>query len=425
MARESEHPRRGGRIVTTELFEVVTPATALERLLAHLRPIEQRELVAGPEAVGRVLAADVRAPEASPAFRRSVMDGYAVRASDTFGATEGLPAFLPISGEVPMGAQAGDDLAPGDATLIHTGGMLPPGADAVVMVEFTQEVGDATIEVMRPVAPGENMVEAGEDVRQGDTVLSAGHRLRAHDVGALAALGVTHVEVTRRPRIGILSTGDEVIPADSTPDPGQVRDVNSTALAARARQTGAEPRVYGIAPDNRDALGALSRRAFEECDLTAISAGSSVSTRDLTAEAISALGKPGVLAHGVSVKPGKPTIVAVAEGKPIFGLPGNPVSALVIFEVLVAPTIQHLLGATTAPPVAHARARLARNIASAAGRVDFVQARLVEREGELWAEPEFGKSNLIFTMVRATGVIEVPLDLAGLREGAWVDVRLH
>ena len=411
--------------MTTELFEVVTPATALKRLLAHLRPAERRELVAGPDAVGRVLAADVRAPESSPAFRRSVMDGYAVRASDTFGATEGLPAFLPISGEVPMGAQAADDLTPGQVMLIHTGGMLPPGADAVVMVEFTHEVGDATIEVTRAVAPGENVVDAGEDVRQGDTVLSAGHRLRAHDVGALAALGITRIGVAHRPRVGIVSTGDEVIPADGTPVPGQVRDVNSTTLAARARQAGAEPRVYGIAPDDRDALGALLRRAFDECDLTAISAGSSVSSRDLTAEAISALGEPGVLAHGVSVKPGKPTIVAVADGKPVFGLPGNPVSALVIFDALVAPTIRHLLGATTEPPVARARARLARNIASAAGRVDFVQARLVEREGELWAEPEFGKSNLIFTMVRAAGMIEIPLDLAGLREGTWVDVRLH
>jgi molybdopterin molybdotransferase len=293
--------------------------------------------------------------------------------------------------------------------------MLPAGADAVVMVEHTHEVGDATIEVTRPVAPGENVVEAGEDVQQGDTVLTAGHRLRAHDAGALAALGVTHIEVTRRPRVGILSTGDEVIPADGTPVPGQVRDVNSTALTGRARQAGAEPRVYGIAPDDRDALEVLARRAFEECDLTAISAGSSVSTRDVTAEAISALGKPGVLAHGVSVKPGKPTIVAVANGRPVFGLPGNP----------VAPTIRHLRGGATEPPAARARARLARNIASAAGRVDFVQVRLVDREGELWAEPEFGKSNLIFTMVRAAGMIEVPLDLAGLQEGTWVDVRLH
>ena len=310
--------------MTTELFEVVTPATALKRLLAHLRPAEPRELVSGPDAVGRVLAADARAPESSPAFRRSVMDGYAVRASDTFGATEGLPAFLPISGEVPMGAQAADDLTPDHVMLIHTGGMLPPGADAVVMVEFTHEVGDATIEVTRAVAPGENVVDAGEDVRQGDTVLSAGHRLRAHDVGALAALGLTCIEVAHRPRVGIISTGDEVIPADGTPLPGQVRDVNSTTLAARARQAGAAPRVYGIAPDDRDALGALLRRAFEECDLTAISAGSSVSSRDLTAEAISALGEPGVLAHGVSVKPGKPTIVAVADGKPVFGASRQP-----------------------------------------------------------------------------------------------------
>ena len=410
--------------MTTELFEVVTPQVALERLFAHLTPLRQTERVPGEQAVGRVLAADLGAPERSPAFRRSVMDGYAVRAADTFGASESLPGYLTRAGEVPMGQAATMPVMPGTAMLIHTGGMLPPEADAVVMVEHTQPVDESTIEVTRPVAPGDNVVQPGEDVESGEMVLPAGHALRPQDVGALAGLGVTELAVVRRPVLAVLSSGDEVVPASERPGPGQVRDVNGTALMALARLAGAEPRGYGIAPDERPILEATATRAHRECDLLVISAGSSVSTRDLTAQVIESLGEPGILVHGVSVRPGKPTIIAVAAGKPVFGLPGNPVSALVIFDLLVAPAIRRLLGARGEPAVTTVRARLTRNIASATGRVDYVQARLVERDGEIWAEPVFGKSNLVFTMVRAAGMIRVPLDLAGLREGSWVDVRL-
>ena len=410
--------------MTTELFDVVRPEQALERLWAYLTPSTDLERLPALDAVGRVAASDVRAPEESPAFTRSVMDGYAVRASDTFGASEGLPSYLRVSGEVPMGVAATQPLEVGTAQLIHTGGMLPPAADAVAMVEHTQTIGDGSIEVVRPVAPGENVVQPGEDIAVGEVILASGQLVRPQDAGALAALGVLELDVRRRPKLAILASGDEVVPPDQTPAAGQVRDVNSTALTALARTLGAEPQTFGIAPDDRRVLTRMVRDAMAVSDVLVVSAGSSVSTRDLTAEVLGSLGEPGVLAHGVAVKPGKPTIIAAAAGKPLFGLPGNPVSALVIFDLLVAPVIRRLLGMQSDPAVPSVRAKLARNISSASGRVDYVQARLTDREGEMWAEPVFGKSNLIFTMSRASGMIRVPLDLAGLREGSWVDVRI-
>ncbi|MBM4435678.1 MAG: molybdopterin molybdotransferase MoeA [Actinobacteria bacterium] len=410
--------------MSTELFEVVTPEAALARLMVHVLPLGRTERVPIDLAAGRVAAVDVRAPEGLPAFARAAMDGFALGAVDTFGATEGLPTYVRIAGEVPMGAAPAEPVLPGTAWLIHTGGMLPPRADAVVMVEHTQRIDATNIEVLRPVAPGDNVVQPGEDVAPGSVVLPAGHLAQPHDAGALAALGITEVEVVQAPRLGIIASGDEVVPAHRTPGPGQVRDVNSTALTALARAAGAEPIRFGIAPDDRATLARTVVRAHAETDALVISAGSSVSARDLTAGVIAALGAPGILAHGISVKPGKPTIVAVAEGKPVFGLPGNPVSALVVFDLLVAPAIRRLLGMTDAPMPQRCQARLAHNIPSVTGRVDYVPARLVEREGNLWAEPIFGKSNLIFTMVRAHGLIQVPLDLGGLRAGTIVDVRL-
>ncbi len=410
--------------MTTELFDVVRPDHALERLWAYVTPSTDVDRVPVLDAVGRVVGAEIRAPEQSPAFRRSVMDGYAVRASDTFGASEGLPSFLGVRGEVPMGAAATQPLEVGTAQLIHTGGMLPPAANAVVMVEHTQMIGDESIEVVRPVAPGENVVQPGEDIAVGDVILAGGQVVRPQDAGALAALGILELDVRRRPRLAILASGDEVVPPSQAPAAGQVRDVNSTALAALARTLGAEPQTFGIAPDDPRVLTRMVTNALAASDLLVVSAGSSVSTRDLTATVLGSLGEPGVLVHGVAVKPGKPTIIAASAGKPLFGLPGNPVSALVIFDLLVAPVIRRLLGMRSDPAVPTVRAKLARNISSATGRVDYVQARLTEREGEMWAEPVFGKSNLIFTMSRASGMIRVPLDLAGLREGSWVDVRI-
>lgn len=409
---------------TRELFRVLPPDDACRILLENLRPSPERERVPIAQALDRVLAADVISPTDLPTFPRSTMDGFAVRAVDTYGASEGLPAYLTVVGESPMGQAPSVRVAPGQAVRISTGAMLPQGTDAVVMVENTQEIGNNTIEVLRPVAPGENVVQIGEDTVRGERVLPRGHILRPQDLGALAAVGVVHVEVAPRLRVGVISSGDEVVPPDVEPAPGQVRDVNTYTLTALTHRLGHVPVAYGIIRDDPEALRRAARRAWEECDVVILSAGSSVSTRDMTAQAIASLGEPGILVHGVSLRPGKPTILAVAGGKPVFGLPGNPVSCMVTYDLFVAPALYHLSGCP-APPARHkVWARLTKNIASAPGRVDYVQVRLEERDGELWAEPVFGKSNLIYTLVRADGMVRVGLDRGGLSSGEMVAVVL-
>jgi len=407
-----------------ELFTVHTPPVAWARFVAHFQPPVRTERIATADALDRVLAEQPVSPQDLPEFARATVDGYAVVAVDTFGATPGLPAFLDLIGEVPMGKAATFALEPGAAALVHTGGMIPSGADAVVMIEDTQRVAAGYIEIFRPVAEGQNIVQVGEDIRRGQAILAPGHRLRPQDIGGLLALGITALTVAVPPVVGIISTGDEVVPPDSLVQPGQVRDINSYSLAGLAVRAGARAIRYGIVPDDRAALETAAARAVAACDIVVFSAGSSVSYRDMTADVIDGLGKPGVLVHGVSVKPGKPTILAVCDGKAVFGLPGNPVSAMVIFDLFITPAIGLLLG-TQKPPQTTVTARLARNLASDSGREDYVQVRLEEREGELWAVPVLGKSNLIYTLVNAAGTIQIPLDANGLRAGAWVTVVRH
>ncbi|MBV9169857.1 MAG: molybdopterin molybdotransferase MoeA [Chloroflexi bacterium] len=410
--------------MTRELFDVRTPPDALRIVLDRLVPLSEPERVKTKDALDRVLAEALCSPSDLPSFRRSTMDGFAVRAADTYGATEGLPAYLEIVGEILMGRAASIELQRGHAAVIATGGMLPDTADAVIMVEQTQAVGPHTIEVLRPVAPGENVVQVGEDVRRGDPLLERGHTLRPQDIGGLLALGITDVCVARRLAVGIVSGGDEVIDPEHSPAPGQIRDINSYTLASLVLRDGHTPRLHGIVPDDYTALEREVRAAFEASDVLVVSAGSSVSTRDMTATVISSLGLPGVLVHGVSLKPGKPTILAVCDGKPVFGLPGNPVSCMVTYGLFVAPTLALLAGAD-APTQKRVAARLTRNVASATGREDYIQVRLEERpDGGVDAVPVFGKSNLIYTLIRADGMLKIPLDAGGLLAGTPVDVML-
>ncbi|MBV8950502.1 MAG: molybdopterin molybdotransferase MoeA [Actinobacteria bacterium] len=409
---------------THELFNVRTPADALSILLRALDACSRTEEVETAEAMDRVLAEDITAPSHLPTFRRSTMDGFAVRAADTFGATEGLPAYLEIVDEVLMGHPAARRLATSECARIATGGMLPDGSDAVVMVEHTQQVGPTTIEALRAVAPGENVVQIGEDVRTGDPILSRGHRLRAQDIGGLMALGATSVRVAQRLNVGIISGGDELVSPVETPGPAQIRDINSYTLAALIRRDGHAPRVFGLVPDDYARVAACARSALAVSDVLILSAGSSVSTRDMTAQVIAELGEPGVLVHGVSLKPGKPTILGVADAKPVFGLPGNPVSCMVTYDLFVAPTLAHLIGAR-AVPRRSVTARLTRNIASATGREDYIQVRLDRAaDGGIEAIPVFGKSNLVFSLIRADGMLKVPLDAGGLSAGSTVEVVL-
>ncbi|MCS6844115.1 MAG: molybdopterin-binding protein [Caldilineales bacterium] len=406
-----------------ELFAVHTPPEAWRLFSARFQPTVRAETISTYQALGRVLAEDLYAPHDLPTFPRSTVDGYAVAAADTYGASPSLPAYLEVVGEVGMGQAADLRLAEGQAALVHTGGMIPPDADAVVMVEHTQQVDPSTIEVYRPVAVGQNVIQVGEDIRQGELVLPAGHRLRPQDIGGLVALGIVRVPVAVRPRVAILSQGDEVVPPEQFPGPGQVRDINSYTLAALAQEAGALPITYPIVPDRLEALQEAAGRALAEADVLVMSAGSSVSARDMTAQVVEGLGRPGILVHGLSIKPGKPTIIALCDGKPVFGLPGNPVSAMVIFRLFVTPTIYRLLG-TTPPDRPRVRARMARNVASTTGREDYVQVRLEERRGELWAVPVLGKSNLIYTLVRSQGTVKIDLDSNGVAEGEWVTVEL-
>lgn len=420
-----------------ELFTVRTPPDAWEIFRQHLQPSRLTEIIGVVDALDRVLAEELTAPHDLPGFPRSTVDGFAVAAQDTYGASASLPALLTVIGEVPMGQAAALTLGPGECAVVHTGGMLPPGTDAVVMVEQTEIVRTGVslpaaaqvtfpydIEVSRALAIGQNVVQPGEDVRHGEPVLQPGHRLRPQDLGGLLALGINRVRVAQPPHVAILSQGDEVVPPDADPDPGQIRDINSYTLAALTRRAGGVPHLLGIAPDRYGDLQALARQGFETADVLVISAGSSVSVRDMTAEVIRSLGQPGILVHGLSVRPGKPTILAVCSGKPVFGLPGNPVSAMVIFDLVVAPTLRALQG-EQAPPLRTLPARLARPLASVSGREDYVPVRLTWRAGEPWAVPILGKSNLIYTLIQASGLVKIPLDSTGVDEGTWVAVSLY
>ena len=387
-----------------------------------------------------------------PDFRRTTVDGYAVRARDTFGATDSLPAYLTLIGEVPMGDSPAFELSVGQCALIHTGGMLPNGATAVVMLEYTQTVrrGDlhdhpSEIEIFRAVADGENLIRIGEDVALGQLVLPKGSLMRPAEIGGLMALGFTSVRVTREVKVGLISTGDEVVEPSQAPRPGQVRDINSYTLASLVEKSGGEAKRYGIFSDQFEVLKEAAAQALSECDVVIITAGSSASTRDRTADVIRALGKPGVLVHGINTRPGKPTILGVCNGKAVIGLPGNPVSALVNGYLFVVPVIEKLLGALPKPK-ATVMAKLTVNLPSQAGREDWWPVKLVEignRESGIgnqeqgfeienrkskiinWkVEPIFGKSNLIFTLAAADGLLRIHPDANGLSAGEIVEVVL-
>ena len=408
-----------------EFLELMPPSEALSLLLRHLPEARPAlETIATSAAHGRVTARALTAPEPLPPFARSTVDGYAVRARDTFGASDSLPAYLTLAGEVPMGAAPDFSVQPGQAALIHTGGMIPPGADAVVMIENTQVARPNEVELLRAAAPGENVLQAGEDVQVGQTILAAGRRLRPAEIGGLMALGLVAVDVVVAPRVAIISSGDEVIPPEQAAQTGQVRDVNSYTLAALVEKHGGTALRYGIVPDQRQALRDKLAAALAECDMVVITAGSSASTRDLTADVVNELGQPGVLAHGVNVKPGKPSILAVVAGKPVIGLPGNPVSALVIARLFVVPLVERLLGLPDGAPRAALSARLTTNLASQAGREDWVPVRLTSGPQGWIAEPIFYKSNLIFTLTQADGMLVIPADATGLEAGALVVVEL-
>lgn len=424
-----------------EFLTLLPPDEARALLLSHLpqQPTIDSEPIGTIASLGRVLAENVAAPHPLPEFRRTTVDGYAVRARDTFGASDSLPAYLALIGEVPMGDTPTFEIGMGQCALIHTGGMVPKGADAVMMLEYTQiarsglspeQSHESEIEIFRAVAEAENIIQIGEDVAQDQLILPGGCVLRPAEIGGLLALGIMSVNVVRKPIIGLISTGDEVIDPGESPRPGQVRDINSHTLGALVEKSGGVAKQYGIISDQFEALKEAAARALSECDAVVITAGSSASTRDMTADVIRSLGKPGVLVHGINTRPGKPTILGVCNGKAVIGLPGNPVSALVNGYLFVVPVIEKLLGALPRPK-ATVLARLTVNLPSQAGREDWWPVKLLPSPsrrgggGEVYdAEPIFGKSNLIFTLANAEGLLRIHPDATGLSAGEMVEVLL-
>ncbi|GBC62371.1 molybdopterin molybdenumtransferase MoeA [Desulfonema ishimotonii] len=369
-------------------------------------------------AVGRILAEDVRSDMNLPYFRRTTVDGYAIQAASGFGASESNPAYLTVSGVISMGESPDFSVGPGKAARISTGGMLPRGADSVVMIEHTEALDETTIEVYKSVAPGQNVIEPGEDFQQDEIILSAGRKIRPQEMGLLAAFGRETVTVYRKPVVSIISTGDEIVPINQRPGVGQIRDINSYTLAGLVREAGGTPLGFDIVRDDYNALLGICSEAVEQSDMVLISGGSSVGMRDFTIEVLADLPQSEILVHGISVSPGKPTILARVGDKPFWGLPGHVVSAMVIFVTVVRPFIEHATGLSEKDHRALGiPARLSRNLASAQGRVDFVRVRLVPKEDGLWAEPVLGKSGLINTMIRADGLIEIGRDTEGLDKG--------
>ncbi len=416
--RAPRPPRTGG----ASRFRLSTAETA-RAVLRRFRPLGT-EVIPVTEAAGRVLARGIRATLDLPHFTRSYMDGYAVRATDTASGR----ARLRIIGTVTMGRGAPCGIARAETLRVPTGGMLPPGADAVVMTEHAREHPDGTVEITHAAAPGENVMQRGEDVRRGQLVFERGRRLRAADVGALSGVGTSRLLVYRRPRVAVIATGDEIVSPDVTPGPGQVRNVNQYALRAMIVAAGGQTVDLGVVPDRRPLIARALARAIRSADLVLVSGGSSVGTKDLTPVVIAAMPKARMLVHGIQIKPGKPTLVARIGGKPVVGLPGNPTSALVIFELFAAPLVRRLGGEPAERmfvPPRQTIARLGRPLTSQLGREDWLRVILTEHaQRGLIAQPAAGGSGDIVSFVRADGMVCVPPETSSLPAGATVQVHL-
>ncbi len=396
------------------------PPDEARRILAETPPVGT-ERVPLAAAAGRVLATPFAAPADLPGEARAVMDGYAVRAADV----AQTPASLVVAGAVPMGDVFHGSVAPGQAVTIATGGVVPAGADAVVMVEATQMDGDR-VQVHRPVAAGGNIVQAGEDLRRGEPILAAGRRLRAADLGLLATFGVTELQVHRQPRVAVLATGNELVPSNGAPRPGQIRESNQIAICAQVAAAGGIGTPCGILPDEPGALRSAIARLLPDHDAIIVSGGSSVGTKDLAADELADLPPPGILFHGIDIRPGKPTIFARAGAKPVIGLPGFPTSSLIVFDAFIRPMLWRMGGETDRDPwPARRAARLGAPHKSVRGREDYLRVRLVTRDGALWADPLPGGSATLSNVVRADALVRVEADRLELAAGDPVEALLY
>lgn len=406
-----------------KFFQVKTVEETFQLIEEMVVPIT--ETIRKPlfEALHFVLAEDIDVKENVPSFRRSSVDGYAVKARDTFGSSESMPGFLTVSGEVKMGQEPENTLQSGEAMYVPTGGMLPDGSDAVIMIEHCEDIS-GLLNLYRQVAPGENVISIGEDLKKGNVLLTKGTKLRSQEIGALASQGITEVTVWRKPVIGYLSSGDEIVPMEANSlNTGEVRDINAATIGMLVAQWGLEFIYGGIVKDSREELEKRASELLQKTDCLILSGGSSVGTKDYSVEVIDSLGAPGVFVHGISIKPGKPTILSVANRKPVIGLPGHPASAMIIFHLFGKAVMDGLSGVKSRNRKL-TFAKVTKNIPSAPGRTDFIRVRLFEENNEWYAEPILGKSGLISTLVRSEGMIEITSESEGVHKGDKVPVTL-
>ena len=402
------------------MLYVKTPEDVLALIKEEFSPLGQGETVSLSAAMGRILAEDIAAGEYVPNFDRSTVDGFAVRARDTFGCTDAIPAILPLQQTVQMGQGADFPLNAEACVAVPTGGAVPKGADSVVMLEYTEDYGDGTIGISRPVAPGENMIFRGDDVFPGKVILQKGRVLSSADIGALAAIGRVRVPVVKKLTVGVISTGDELVPPEVQPCPGQIRDVNSPMLEAMLTAFGCHVINYGIVIDDEALLTQKVRQAAAECDAVLLSGGSIVGVKDAACRIIESMGR--LLLHGIAIKPGKPTILGKAGPKPLVGLPGQPVAAYFITKLFVLPLLGRLSGRDmTAYTVT---AKVTQSISANHGRAQYHCCRLIPRDGEVWAEPIRGKSGLITTLAGADGYFCIDRDCEGLPKNAEIQVTV-
>lgn len=403
------------------MLRVKTPQEVWELINREFQMISGQELVPLSAAAGRVLAEDICAREFVPDFNRSTVDGYAVRARDTFGCSDSLPAILTICGQVSMGARAEGCVGENMCAAVPTGGEVPDGADAMVMIEYTEDYGDGTVGILKPAAPGMNMIYRGDDVKLGQIIFPAGKRLMVQDIGALAAMGAAQIPVVIRPLVGIISTGDELVPVEETPGPGQIRDVNSMLLRAEMLQSGARIREYGIVKDQKELLAQTLREALKECDMVLISGGSSVGAKDATCQVIQEQGEN--LLHGIAMKPGKPTILGKVGDKPVVGLPGHPVAAFFVTRLFVVPLLDRLTGTKRESwPV---RAVLEENVGANHGRAQYMGVFLRKEGDKIYAKPIRSKSGLITSLTGTAGYFCIERDCEGLSAGTEISVELY
>lgn len=390
---------------------------ALSMFLKALKPKRLgAERVSVEEALGRVAAEDILAPDDLPSVDRSAVDGYAVRSEDTSEASQFKPKKLRLIHRGAVGR--------GQAMRIWTGNPLPRGATAVIMLEQTRQLKGGSIEVITAVTPGENVSRKAEDIKKGEVAVQSGARLQPHHIGFVVALGITNINVVRKPRIALLSTGNELVEFGRKPRTDQVVNSNRFVIAGLCQESGAEPLYLGIAKDNEDEIGKLIIDGLEKADVVITTGGTSVGEADLVPIVVSKLSKPGIIVHGVAMRPGMPTALGILKGKPIFILSGNPVAAIIGFEVFARPTIQKLLGVEDEPrPMA--RAKLTKRVAGALGRRVYLRVKAFEKAGELFAEPIRTRGSALYsTMTKANGFVIIPEDLEGLDESETVTVHL-